>query len=67
MTAIRAGIDAGKTHHHHVVIDGGGKRLLSRRVAPSDPGGSGRVAREALPDLEAVRSLSRRRFRRLSG
>ena len=33
MTAIWAGIDAGKTHHHCVVIDGSGKRLLSRRVA----------------------------------
>lgn len=33
MTAIWAGIDAGKTHHHCVVIDGTGKRLLSRRVA----------------------------------
>jgi predicted NBD/HSP70 family sugar kinase len=33
MTAIWAGIDAGKTHHHCVVIDDTGKRLLSRRVA----------------------------------
>ncbi|MER6977454.1 IS110 family transposase [Streptomyces carpinensis] len=33
MTAIWAGIDAGKTHHHAVVIDDTGKRLLSRRVA----------------------------------
>ncbi len=33
MTAIWAGIDAGKTHHHCVVIDNAGKRLLSRRVA----------------------------------
>ncbi|MFE1437159.1 IS110 family transposase [Streptomyces sp. NPDC058739] len=33
MTAIWAGIDAGKTHHHCVVIDDAGKRLLSRRVA----------------------------------
>ncbi|MEU5239172.1 IS110 family transposase, partial [Streptomyces lydicus] len=33
MTAIWAGIDAGKTHHHCVVIDETGKRLLSRRVA----------------------------------
>ncbi|MEV6293805.1 IS110 family transposase [Streptomyces sp. NPDC051896] len=33
MTAIWAGIDAGRTHHHCVVIDGTAKRLLSRRVA----------------------------------
>ncbi|MGW2434847.1 IS110 family transposase [Streptomyces sp. NPDC001640] len=33
MTAIWAGIDAGRTHHHCVVIDDTGKRLLSRRVA----------------------------------
>ncbi|NGO81886.1 IS110 family transposase [Streptomyces sp. YC504] len=33
MTAIWAGIDAGKAHHHCVVIDATGKRLLSRRVA----------------------------------
>ncbi len=33
MTAIWAGIDAGKSHHHCVVIDDAGKRLLSRRVA----------------------------------
>jgi transposase len=33
VTAIWAGIDAGKTHHHCVVIDDTGKRLLSRRVA----------------------------------
>lgn len=33
MTAIWAGIDAGKAHHHCVVIDETGKRLLSRRVA----------------------------------
>lgn len=33
MTAIWAGIDAGKNHHHCVVIDDTGKRLLSRRVA----------------------------------
>ncbi|MFB7085422.1 IS110 family transposase [Streptomyces sp. NPDC056296] len=33
MTAIWAGLDAGKTHHHCVVIDESGKRLLSRRVA----------------------------------
>ncbi|SEC24553.1 Transposase IS116/IS110/IS902 family protein [Streptomyces sp. 3213] len=33
MTAIWAGIDAGKTHHHCVVIDDTGKQLLSRRVA----------------------------------
>lgn len=32
MTAIWAGIDAGKTHHHCVVLDDTGKRLLSRRV-----------------------------------
>ncbi|MEV0375674.1 IS110 family transposase, partial [Streptomyces sp. NPDC050636] len=33
MTAIWAGIDAGRTHHHCVVIDYTGRRLLSRRVA----------------------------------
>lgn len=33
MTAIWAGLDAGRTHHHCVVIDGTSKRLLSRRVA----------------------------------
>ena len=33
MTAIWAGIDAGKTHHHCVVIDDTGRRLLSRRAA----------------------------------
>ncbi|MFC8248620.1 IS110 family RNA-guided transposase, partial [Streptomyces chartreusis] len=33
MTAIWAGIDAGKTHHHCVVIDDTGRRLLSRRIA----------------------------------
>jgi len=33
VTAIWAGIDAGKNHHHCVVIDDTGKRLLSRRVA----------------------------------
>lgn len=37
MTAIWAGIDAGKTHHHCVVIDETGKRLLSRRVANDEP------------------------------
>ncbi|MFJ7063175.1 IS110 family transposase [Streptomyces microflavus] len=37
MTAIWAGIDAGKTHHHCVVIDEGGRRLLSRRVANDEP------------------------------
>ncbi len=36
MTAIWAGIDAGKTHHHCVVIDDTGKRLLSRRVANNE-------------------------------
>ncbi|WP_328623815.1 IS110 family transposase [Streptomyces sp. NBC_00353] len=37
MTAIWAGIDAGRTHHHCVVIDDTGKRLLSRRVANDEP------------------------------
>lgn len=37
MTAIWAGIDAGKTHHHCVAIDEGGRRLLSRRVANDEP------------------------------
>ncbi|MCX4641762.1 MULTISPECIES: IS110 family transposase [unclassified Streptomyces] len=37
MTAIWAGIDAGKAHHHCVVIDETGKRLLSRRVANDEP------------------------------
>jgi predicted NBD/HSP70 family sugar kinase len=37
VTAIWAGIDAGKTHHSCVVIDGCGKRLLSRRVANDEP------------------------------
>jgi hypothetical protein len=33
VTAIWAGIDAGKNHHHCVAINDTGKRLLSRRVA----------------------------------
>ncbi|MCX4404125.1 IS110 family transposase [Streptomyces sp. NBC_01764] len=37
MTAIWAGIDAGKTHHHCVAIDESGHRLLSRRVANDEP------------------------------
>lgn len=37
MTAIWAGIDAGRTHHQCVVIDDTGKRLLSRRVANDEP------------------------------
>ncbi|MFE0512873.1 IS110 family transposase [Streptomyces sp. NPDC058964] len=37
MTAIWAGIDAGKTHHHCVAIDENGHRLLSRRVANDEP------------------------------
>ena len=37
MTAIWAGIDAGKTHHHCVAIDESGRRLLSRRVANDEP------------------------------
>ncbi|MFF3878908.1 transposase, partial [Streptomyces sp. NPDC001978] len=37
MTAIWAGIDAGKTHHHCVVVNDTGKRLLSRRVANDEP------------------------------
>ena len=32
-----AGIDAGKGHHHVVVIDREGTRLLSRRVANTEP------------------------------
>jgi len=32
-----AGIDAGKGHHHVVVIDRDGTRLLSRRVANTEP------------------------------
>ncbi|WP_328841777.1 IS110 family transposase [Streptomyces europaeiscabiei] len=37
MTAIWAGIDAGKAHHHCVAIDESGRRLLSRRVANDEP------------------------------
>jgi len=37
MTAIWAGIDAGKTHHRCVAIDESGRRLLSRRVANDEP------------------------------
>ncbi len=37
MAAIRAGIDAGKTHHHCVVIEESGRWLLSRRVANDEP------------------------------
>ena len=37
MTAIWAGIDAGKIHHHCVAIDESGHRLLSRRVANDEP------------------------------
>lgn len=37
MTAIWAGIDAGKTHHHCVAIDESGHRLLSRRIANDEP------------------------------
>jgi len=37
MAAIRAGVDAGKTHHHCVAIDETGRRLLSRRVANDEP------------------------------
>lgn len=36
MTAIWAGVDAGKIDHHCVVIDDIGKRLLSRRVADDE-------------------------------
>ena len=32
-----AGIDAGKGHHHVVVLDRDGTRLLSRRVANTEP------------------------------
>jgi transposase len=32
-----AGIDAGKSHHHVVVVDRDGTRLLSRRVANTEP------------------------------
>lgn len=37
MTAVWAGIDAGKTHHHCVAIDESGRRLLSRRIADDEP------------------------------
>jgi transposase len=37
VTAIWAGIDAGKAHHHCVVVDDSGKRLLSQRVANDEP------------------------------
>ncbi|CAL9329674.1 hypothetical protein SUDANB15_00041 [Streptomyces sp. enrichment culture] len=37
MTAIWAGIDAGKIHHHCVAIDDSGRRLLSRRIATTSP------------------------------
>lgn len=37
VTAIWAGVDAGKAHHHCVVIDADGRRLLSRRVANDEP------------------------------
>ncbi|MCX4586264.1 IS110 family transposase [Streptomyces sp. NBC_01481] len=37
MTAIWAGIDAGRTHHHCIAIDESGRRLLSRRVANDEP------------------------------
>lgn len=37
MTAIWAGIDAGKVHHHCVAIDESGQRLLSRCVTNDEP------------------------------
>ncbi|MFD0305236.1 IS110 family transposase [Streptomyces sp. NPDC127119] len=49
MTAIWAGIDAGKTHHYCVAIDESGRRLLSRRVANDEP-----VLLELLADVLAL-------------
>lgn len=37
MTAIWAGIGAGKRHHHCAAIDESGRRLLSRRVVNDEP------------------------------
>ncbi len=45
-----AGIDAGKGHHHIVVIDPDGKRLLSRRVANTEP--------DLLELIDAVQALA---------
>lgn len=45
-----AGIDAGKGHHHVVVIDPDGKRLLSRRVANTEP--------DLLELIDAVQALA---------
>lgn len=56
MTAIWAGIDAGKTHHHCVVIDDTGKRLLSRRVANEEtelPRATGATARRTPRTLQS--------------
>lgn len=53
MTAIWAGIGAGKTPHHRVVIDESGKRLLSRRVA-DDGRGLPKLLGEVLDQGEAA-------------
>lgn len=45
-----AGIDAGKAHHHVVVIDPNGKRLLSRRVANTEP--------DLIEMIDAVQALA---------
>jgi len=45
-----AGIDAGKGHHHVVVIDPDGKRLLSGRVANTEP--------DLLELIDAVQALA---------